>query len=724
LIAVGDFNGDGNPDVAVANFCNINIEHCPNSIVGILLGKGDGTFRSTTRYIAGFEADAIVTGDFNGDGNLDLAVASLSGFITILLGDGKGAFGPGVSYSSGGFPSVSLVVGDFNGDGKLDIAVMNTGSTGSVGILLRNGDGTFKPVSIFPAGVLNTGSTMVAADFNNDGKLDLALMSFSLNILLGNGDGTLQSPINLPISGSPMIVGDFNSDGKVDLAVAGSNPVTFTSLVNVYLGNGNASFQAPLSYATAESVIGFTLGDFNGDGKIDLGVAHADGAGVLVGNSNGTFRPEQTFAAAGTNVTLAIAAGDFNRDGKLDIAVAGACGPPLTGMCKNGDAVTLLMGRGNATFSNALQGYSTARFGIISGAKGDFNSDKDLDLVVMQPSICSGMTCSPIKVGVLLGNGKGGFQRALQFTSIGVRSGVATVGDFNRDGKRDLAIAAECATAPNCQGILSILLGKGDGTFQTPITYPSGGIFPSSIDVGDFNGDGNLDLVLANGCTSASSCNNGFFSLFLGNGDGSFQPAMNFPAGGRFSDSIAAADFNGDGKLDVAVAGTVVPCTQCSLRGLVSIVLGNGDGTFQAPFTALMDTAFAPQLTIGDFNSDGKPDVAVVAGVTNSNSQGFLTVFLGKEDGTLLPATSFKSGGSTPTSIATADFNGDGKPDLIVGNDSSTALLFGDGMGGFPTMQTYLPNLGTIGDFNNDGKPDLIQVDFQSFIVHLNGVVP
>ena len=216
-LAAGDFNNDGKPDLAVANL---------NS-VSIVLGNGDGSFQPPVSYTVPDYAASVTVADLNGDGKLDLAVPSSGGTVSILLGNGDGTFQPAVNYPAGYAPA-SVAVGDFNGDGKLDLAVANfgipccSGPRGSVAILLGNGDGTFQPPSHYAAG--SNPLSIATADFNNDGKLDLAVSTdySGVQVLLGNGDGTFQPAVryNVPAYAASLAIADFNNDGKPDLAVA------------------------------------------------------------------------------------------------------------------------------------------------------------------------------------------------------------------------------------------------------------------------------------------------------------------------------------------------------------------------------------------------------------------------------------------------------------------------------------------------------------------------
>jgi hypothetical protein len=332
-----------------------------------------------------------------------------------------------------------------------------------------------------------------------------------------------------------MVTGDFNGDGKPDLAVV--NPSEGT--ISVLLSNGDGTFQAPKS-SRVYSPISLATGDFNGDGKLDLAVASCgsdntcgqgdDAVSILLGNGDGTFKTRLDFATGTSADALAVA--DLNRDGKLDLIVGNSF-----------STVGVLLGNGDGTFQTHVD-YNTGN-GPFSIVVGDFNGDGFLD--VAASNTCGASSCQgPGSISVLLGNGDGTLQPQVEYATANGPVSLVTA-DFNRDGKLDLAVANASSYLPPSS--MQVLLGNGDGTFQPAVSYAVG-IDPAALVAGDINGDGVLDLILSN---TAGGGNSTSLSVFLGNGDGTFQPQVIYPSPIN-PYALALADFNGDGKLDLAVA--------------------------------------------------------------------------------------------------------------------------------------------------------------------------
>ncbi len=323
-----------------------------------------------------------------------------------------------------------------------------------------------------------------------------------------------------------VLVGDYNGDGKLDIAASG-----FQAGIYIYLGNGDGTFQTPMSMNgcqvnTPQSMV---QGDFNGDGILDLVTTDADGSEfcVSLGKGDGTF----TFLGAvnGARFSGVIAVGDFNGDGKLDVVQ-----PDFAN-----DSADVFLGNGDGTFQNAIEYPAGIEFpGYV--AVGDFNGDGVADII-------AGTDFGSFSV--LLGNGSGGFNPPIVLTST-TSLGSMWVADVNHDGKLDLVAVSLSNGAPN----IAVLLGNGDGTFQPEADYAVPfGLF--AITVGDFNGDGILDLASVSGPQGGGLKvgTAGTLSYLFGKGDGTFAPAVDYLAPSA-ADAIAVGDFNNDGLLDVATA--------------------------------------------------------------------------------------------------------------------------------------------------------------------------
>jgi hypothetical protein len=628
LSVTGDFNHDGKLDVAA-----LASPVSGAGTVAVLLGNGDGTFQ--TPVITGTQTspEAMITGDFNHDGNLDLAVAGQDNQLQIFLGDGDGSFSAPVvtALTNAG---TALASADFNGDGKLDVAVglgyLST-TNSSLIVLLGNGDGTFQP----PSTLSVTGQEFVlaSADLNGDHIPDLVvgqILPDSVQILLGNGDGTFKPPIpNLLTAGPQSIaLGDANRDRKLDVIVGCLSQVSFLG------GNGDGTFQTPINSLVGTNAFTIVAGDYNADGRLDVAFNSDFEAVVALGDGAGHFQQPTNYP--GGRYPGAVAVGDFTADGIEDIAIA------------NNNALILLPGQGNGNFGPAQR--VTAGVNSPVGARvGDFNHDGIEDVVTVGSGSALGGAPSLVQTYF----GQHGSMIVGPLLSLHLFITSVTSGDFNSDGNLDLAFSYT-AQGRQPTGGIGVLLGKGDGSFQLSKIIPLTSTAPGAIVARDFNGDGKTDLAVENETQ---------LLVFLGNGDGSFQnPLISSVPNDNFL-GAAAADVNGDGKLDLVLAGFYY--------SQMYVLLGNGDGTFQPAMQ--YPSGRAPYaVVIRDFNCDGKLDLA-----TANYNENDATIMLGNGDGSFQPPVGFLAG-SFPTGLASGDFQGNGKSSLVVANNNSgtaTVLL-------------------------------------------------
>ena len=354
----------------------------------------------------------------------------------------------------------------------------------------------------------------------------------------------------------PVALADLNGDGKLDMVVpnpcAPNTPPNCVGLLSVFLGNGDGTFQPSVGYSSgafwADSVV---IADVNGDHKPDLIVANVsavegvfgDGIiSVLLGNGDGTFRPAVTYDSGGISAT-SVAVGDINHDGKPDLVVSN--NSTATSGVGN---VAVLLGNGDGTFQAAVA-YDSAGWGTNSVVLSDINGDGKLDVVISNACSPQGGGCDGVGVaGVLLGNGDGTLKPIVTYPSGGFTGLSVEAVDLNHDGVLDLVTFNSCNAGCTSNGI-GVLLGNGDGTFQPAVTYPSGGSggLQGMAVVADVDGDGKPDIV----ATTTTPTGSGLIGVLPGNGDGTFQPAVIYDSGGGNPNSIASADLTGHHRADI-----------------------------------------------------------------------------------------------------------------------------------------------------------------------------
>jgi hypothetical protein len=710
--------------------------------------------------LLGVQAAAV--GDFNGDGKLDIVSIDGGGWeIDVALGNGDGTFQvpivnnitlPQGNINHGPY---AMAVGDFNGDGRLDLAVWGIWSAGpdsEINIFLGNGTGTLTYSGTYTAPNSSDGNpgsnSLFVADFNGDGKLDLAALAPynsqnmpNVYIFLGKGDGSFQTavPYSTVDPNHPnytnvygMAVGDLSGDGQPDIAV------TENSGMAVLLNNGNGTFGTATYYDNAlghTSEIGIAIGDVNGDKRNDILTTTQYGDVVLFLNQgSGAFALKGSIgkAGGGGQGSWLVAMADINGDKKLDLVVSDwygeiwtfygkgtgvfTAGPvypaqyweqgpdnmiladfngdgaldifkPLEGQTWDGQ---VLLGRGDGTFqTSAAYGWNVSGYGY-NLVTADFNGDGFPDLAY---SGARSANLTQAGFEVMLGSSHGtlGAPTFVPVINCGWPTNWIATGDVNGDGKADIVATVNY----NCgSSEVAVLTGLGTGKFSSPKYYPTGSTSnPGDVFLEDVNGDGKPDIVISN--------SDGTISILLNKGTGTFGTASVITSVAAFSPHLHAlsfGDFNGDGKLDIAAA-TYYPQDQSPTGSNVYLLLGNGNGTFQVPIT----TAAAPQyvytssLAAGDFNQDGKTDLLVtVEGSTGCSGYYGAASYIylkGNGDGTFTPGSLNCTAGDYPLYPVVADFNGDGKLDAFIpmlenyGKDPyGPVLLEGNGYGTFTRL--------------------------------------
>ncbi|MBN8248560.1 MAG: VCBS repeat-containing protein [Verrucomicrobia bacterium] len=613
------------------------------------------------------------SGDFNGDGRPDLVAGSAhagaraTNLMVVLLNRDGETFAKPLPIAAGA-PVSSIAVGDLNADGQMDLAVCSGSSEGCIAVLFGTGDGRFQPAVFYPSGG-GRPKSMVIADMNHDGKPDLltANLDFGrgIGLLLNLGDGSFSAlQVYAPdLSCDTVVVADFNGDGHPDFATAAQSTLGHSeSGLSVFLGSGDGRFakfrpEAPIQ-STAISMAAL---DLQGDGKTDLLLGTGTGVLVLSGLGTGEFQRLPAYPGV-LSTHGGLVTSDFNGDGKADFATTG---PAMT-------SAWIALGRGDGTFEEARVFDSGPRPSALVLA--DFSGDGRQDLAIAN--------AVPGVITLLSGLGDGGFQD-LRHDLTSIR-GVAAA-DLDADGTLDLAVAASRS---------AVLLGAGGGSFlEQPV---AGAVDNEAVAIGDLNGDRRPDLVF----TAPRSRG---ILVCLGRGDGTFDEGRVTPVAAA-GEGLLLGDFTDDGLPDVVVA----EAKPTGINRQVVILPGRGDGTFAAP-ALLQVPGTTRAIATGDFNRDGRPDLAVShSGVAN------LTILPGTAGGLFEAPRTLTLSGVSADGLLVGDFNADHQDDLAVAHQrgSRVSILLGRGNGSFEPA-TAVPLEGvpasiTSGDLDRDGFPDLM----------------
>jgi len=674
LVVLGDWNGDGRPDMAVNSA----------GFVSVMIGVGNGTFLPP-QTIPGITAGQdMAAGDMQGDGADDLVIQD-GNQLRVVLNPASAT--PTISSQPVSSTWLHLAIGDMNHDGKLD--VISTDEVGNmVSVILGNGNGTLGTRTDYPT---PGPSRFVLADFTADGRLDVITLNFgTLSLWHGAGNGTLFNRDDIPLPAGPayneILPVDMNNDGLLDLVLK-----TDGAGLGVLNATGAGDFGS-VTFIPCPSATHLTKADFNEDGKQDLFLSLHDPSLTL----NGCLYYGTGFGFSGPSYyrgggfATYCATGDLNQDGHADVVLT--CSP---------QEVTVWLGHGNATFGDGLIA-TTSYIGADSTggdvAIAEMTGDGNPDLVLSRTINASGARAG---IDVLAGDGAGHFG-PMYFRDTATENAGLAVADLDGDGVKDVATTKTAAivTFHNLGGVSGLAAGVQAAAVAQA----------TSIAAGDLNHDGKPELVTGN------RSGGGDISVFLNSGTGSFSHFNEYSfASPRVESGVAIADMNGDTHPDVVTVSD----------GVVGVFNGNGTGALSVGTQSISVAPGARALTLADLNQDGRPDIAVAG-------SGEISVILNAGGGSFQPVVAVAARGEH-RAIAARDVNQDGLLDLCLTNDTegSVSVLLGNGAGAF--SQSFIqwgagfrPSGLAVGDFTGDGLADLavVQDSYVEVLSNLGGTPP
>ncbi len=664
-----DVNSDGWVDLLSRDAANS---------LSILPGRGDGTFESLPQSWTSSPFSHIRDADFDADGSLDLLLVhgvSSSDGASLLKGLGDGRFTAPRSLGIGTGIG-DILPWDVNSDGYLDLIATEHESR-SVSVFLGDSTGGFNHTQQVATGSIP--ATVQLADFNADDRIDIFvsnLQTDDASVLLANSDGTFQKPLPLQVDSDArgFTLADVNSDKYVDVLI----PAYSSGEVLVLLGHGDGTFQRERRFEAGQRLT-VTVADVNSDGHLDILTTNYNSAdvSVLLGNGDGTFQSQMRFNVG--REPNKVWAADFNSDGHVDLVVSNS----------DSESVSILLGHGDGAFAMSPPGEPRVNLGGVQSA--DLNSDGHIDLIRPHPS--------SHELQISLGIGNGTFRAAFGLPLNEQPTGTQIV-DVNRDGRLDLVVAYR--TPGNSQAhAVAVYLGNGDGTYQS---QQQTSITRGFLDfrLVDLNSDDSIDIL-------AFYRNPDEARVLLGNGDGSFQSETTSFIVRSYS-APRVEDVDGDGYPDIITN----KLRRFSDPGPdeICVHLGVGDGTF-LPCSSYAVGEDPGVFRLGDVNSDGNLDI-----LTSNRDTDDISILLGDGNGSFRTQSRIGIGRAGDDDFLLHDLNADGHLDILTSHESSGLfVLLGHGDGTFQGLQSFpvsvedeLYSLELV-DVNADGFIDILARD-------------
>jgi uncharacterized repeat protein (TIGR01451 family) len=719
-VVVADFDRDGKLDLGLANAgpANVTIDGgIPQSNdVRIALGHGDGTFAEGFTCVSGGSPSHLVAGDFDEDGDPDVAVARWEGSLAVALVGAGGACGPATSYSIAGEPW-QIAAGDIDGDGHLDLAVAawlgsEDDALSEVSLFYGRGDGRFDASPVI-TGLTRTQSLAVG-DLSGDGRADLVVLTTNnawpvppaeqhteLQVFLSQAGRTLAAPAVYSgrLGSYEAALADVTGDGRTDVVVTGREPSYlqfYWGNITVFAGTGGGTLAKVQDMLVGHNAYEIAIADFDRDGAMDYAVTEPEWFSISVhrGAPDGSVVSRQIYAPT-VDAFTDIAAGDFNGDGRPDLVAAAFAGN------RGGPTASVLLQRPDGTFQAPRLLYS---WGPEEAVGGDFNGDGIVDLFVAGHDLQRDRT--PSRADVMLGDGAGGLREPDGRLGVPpVSPPVSPEGyhvaaaDFDGDGKTDGAVAD--------RNLVTLTGGYQPASPQlTPVitrTSPLTGCTAGEITTADIDRDGRVDLVAA--CAEGVAVSRGKGDLTL-----AAPTVYTLPSAVT---NVEVADVNGDGLPDVAALAAT--------SGVLFVLPGDAGGGLAPPWTLSLPrlATWLYDLAAADIDGDGLADLLVALDPTQEGVEGPVLTFLGRRAASPVPGPPIPLGASYPrfaVDIATGDVDRDGRMDVLI-HDSVGAgrLHLGNGDGTFraPLVLEGLASAGrqVIADANRDGRPDILFVD-------------